>query len=461
MDKQEKKPQEDKEKEKFMVRVGSRTPRKAVLAGASPRLKPLVVAIGLALGAAGTPAMAAVYTVTNLSDSLPGSLRDAVTQANATIGVPDVITFAPGVTGTIALLVSGIDVDDQLSINGPGAGLLTITPAAGQYALGTTKQLAISGVTFAGGSGVNAAVVSGLGLASLTLQSCVFSNNSGTVAGAVFNYFGSAVFISDSTFNNNTATGTGSAAGAVLGAGGTLSITNSTFSGNQGPAGAIFSALGTFVMTNSTISGNTGSNTAGGIYLLSLAVPAEIRNSTLSGNTATSGAAGGILVTQTGSGSSTLNLTSTIVANSTSNPGTVDIARLGTTTINATNSLIRNGAGAINGTNTANIFGIDPLLGLLQNNGGPTKTQALLPGSPAIDTGSNPLALTTDQRGAGFARTAGSGTDIGAYEIQAPVVATATATAIPTLSEWGTVALAALLGGATLFTGLGRRRRDG
>jgi hypothetical protein len=63
-----------------------------------------------------------------------------------------------------------------------------------------------------------------------------------------------------------------------------------------------------------------------------------------------------------------------------------------------------------------NLFGVDPLLGPLQNNGGSTRTHALLPGSPAINAGSNPLGLATDQRGADFPREAGGRADIGAYE---------------------------------------------
>jgi hypothetical protein len=76
---------------------------------------------------------------------------------------------------------------------------------------------------------------------------------------------------------------------------------------------------------------------------------------------------------------------------------------------------------AISGNTSGNVTGMDPLLGPLQNNGGPTKTQALLKGSPAIDAGqtpcldsSNTLVLTTDQRG--FARPFGAQCDIGAVE---------------------------------------------
>ena len=58
----------------------------------------------------------------------------------------------------------------------------------------------------------------------------------------------------------------------------------------------------------------------------------------------------------------------------------------------------------------------DPLLQPLANNGGPTPTLALSIGSPAIDVGSNPLLLATDQRGAGFRRVSGPHADIGAFE---------------------------------------------
>jgi hypothetical protein len=59
-------------------------------------------------------------------------------------------------------------------------------------------------------------------------------------------------------------------------------------------------------------------------------------------------------------------------------------------------------------------FPLDPNLGPLTNNGGPTLTMALLPGSPAIDAGDNSVALLTDQRG--FPRVVGPAMDIGAYE---------------------------------------------
>jgi hypothetical protein len=83
----------------------------------------------------------------------------------------------------------------------------------------------------------------------------------------------------------------------------------------------------------------------------------------------------------------------------------------------ASNSLLGDGTGAtgfVAGV-AGNLVGLDPQLGLLQDNGGPTPTMALLPGSPAIDTGSNPLGLGADQRGF-VTRTVGGIADMGAYE---------------------------------------------
>jgi len=60
----------------------------------------------------------------------------------------------------------------------------------------------------------------------------------------------------------------------------------------------------------------------------------------------------------------------------------------------------------------------EPLLGPLQDNGGPTQTHALSPGSPAIAHGNNAANLADDQRGTGFLRVVGAAADIGAFESQ-------------------------------------------
>src|SRR5262249_56713554 len=84
---------------------------------------------------------------------------------------------------------------------------------------------------------------------------------------------------------------------------------------------------------------------------------------------------------------------------------------------------IRDGTGG-SGFNASDLVGtdqnpIDPKLGPLQENGGPTKTHALLPGSPAIDAGSNRRAPTWGQRGPRFPRIVNGTIDIGSFEVQA------------------------------------------
>ena len=66
-------------------------------------------------------------------------------------------------------------------------------------------------------------------------------------------------------------------------------------------------------------------------------------------------------------------------------------------------------------TSVGSLNNTDPKLGPLANNGGPTLTIALLPGSPAIDAGDDSSAPPTDQRG--FPRPAGPAADIGAFEM--------------------------------------------
>ncbi len=72
------------------------------------------------------PAGAATFTVTSLNDSGPGSLRQAVLDANATLGA-DTIAFQAGLVGTITLTSGEIQITDALTLNGPGATALAIS----------------------------------------------------------------------------------------------------------------------------------------------------------------------------------------------------------------------------------------------------------------------------------------------------------------------------------------------
>ena len=184
-------------------------------------------------------------------------------------------------------------------------------------------------------------------------------------------------------------------------------------------------------IVNSTISGNASPATAGAMHV-SGNVAMTIDNSTVSNNTAPQTRTGGIVMTvSAGQLAPTLTLASSILADNSSDGGDIaaGVAAFPTFTINATNSLIEKICPSPSCEITVagppgNLLGVDPMLGPLANNGGPTQTQALLGGSPAINAGSNPLSLATDQRGPGHPRVVGAAADMGAYEYVPPGGAT-------------------------------------
>ena len=226
----------------------------------------------------------------------------------------------------------------------------------------------------------------------------------------------SDVFLSNSTVSGNSTIGYTANGGGIY-SGGNVSLASSTVSGNSSDGGSadgggIFSE-GNVFLTSSTISGNStaGSNAdGGGIYV---AGDVSLTSSTISGNSA-GRFGGGINVDNTSSNGS-LSIDNSIVAGNTANSTSPDLRPDpgGTLTIN--HSLI--GATDLTITGTSNQLGslgspIDPLLDSLADNGGPTLTYALLPGSPALDAGMS--ADAADQRG--FTRDDGNGVDIGAFE---------------------------------------------
>jgi hypothetical protein len=206
--------------------------------------------------------------------------------------------------------------------------------------------------------------------------------------------------------------------GGIYNGSGTVTLTNSTVAGNQSSwlgggicdGGGIYNGSGTVTLTNSTVAGNQSSWLGGGIYDGSGTV--TLTNSTVAGNQSSGWpgwrGGGGIF----SSGSATL--TNTIVAN---NPSGGDLSGFGT--VAGRSNLIGDGSGGLDPA--TNLLNVDPKLGPLQDNGGPTMTMALLPGSPAIDAGSNDLILAGvqyDQRGPGFQRIVNGTVDIGAFEWQ-------------------------------------------
>ena len=124
------------------------------------------------------------FSVTNLADSGPGSLRAAITAANTSPGA-DVINFAPGLHGTITLS-SELSVTDDLTIDGPSANQLTVSGGNATrvfHVSGSSTHLAIDGLTIANGlAAVPGGNALGGGLlnegASVSLSQVVFARGS-------------------------------------------------------------------------------------------------------------------------------------------------------------------------------------------------------------------------------------------------------------------------------------------
>ncbi len=349
------------------------------------------------------------------SSSSPCSLRDAITAANAS-APDDVIYFA--VTGTITLKANGAlpSLNSNMRILGPGANTLTVKrdPTASAFRIFTInsgKTVTLSGLTIANGSVAGSFPnFNGGGIlndhATLTVSNCTVSGNSATnAAGGILNLgalSGSAVL----TVNNSTISGNS----AAQNSGGIL---------NEG-----FSGSASLTINNSTVSGNIGNGVGGGINNdgdTAGNATLIIHNSTISGNSATTG--GGIYNQNGSGGTATVTIGGTILktgasgTNISSPPGSVTSLGYNLSSDNETAFL--NQTGDQNST--------DPMLGPLQDNGGATFTHAPSPGSSAIDKGKNFTSFTTDQRGPGFSRiigtaavAGGDGSDIGAFEVQAP-----------------------------------------
>jgi hypothetical protein len=226
-----------------------------------------------------------------------------------------------------------------------------------------------------------------------------------------------------STVSGNSVT-TFAAAGVEDGGGilneGTLTVLDSTVSGNYAEGakdagyywGFGISTSGPAAITNSTIFGNRGplyvTGFGGGGGIDQYGGTLTVSHTTVTGNSLA--AYGGGILVEGGS----LVLHNTIVAGNSAKVAGPDL--YGPLTESGYN-LIGNSSGGT-GYDGTDLLNVSPMLGPLQDNGGPTKTIALLPGSPAIDAGDNTNAPDWDQRGPGYPRIVSGTIDIGAFEVQ-------------------------------------------
>jgi hypothetical protein len=338
--------------------------------------------------------------------------------------------------GTLSVDLSGLTLTGGSLPGGLGAGLLNRTAAltlTHTAVLSNVSLVAIGGLVNLGGAVVIAdSEVRGNSLGSLysaggslRLTGSVVRNNASgpTLAGSgviqssqILSHTGAAYGLNvaaqaSETVEIHNSLISFNGGGISNGGAGLLLITGSTLSHNSTAGLRSSAAPARAVVLNSTLSGNQriGLDAATGSVAL--------YNVTVSGNSSGALDGGGVWATS----AATVTVQNSLIAGNT-DPGGQAPDCLGTL-LSGGHNLIGSMLGcALTGTLTGNVLGLDPVLGSLANNGGPTPTHALLPGSPAINAG-NPAGcpdgqggnLGTDQRG--FGRVGRC--DIGAFEFGA------------------------------------------
>jgi hypothetical protein len=362
----------------------------------------------------------------------------ALTGNTATFGGPNTGVGGGGYNaGTLTVTNSTLSGNSAMGMGFTGrgsgggiysTGVLAITSCtlSGNVARGTGSGL--SGNGEGTGGGIYATGVLAITNSTLSGNFASGSGGGGGIGSGGGIHADGTLTITNSSLSGNSAGGGGFVGGGIGGgivAAGVLAITNCTLSGNSamggragGSGGGIYNeATGTVTVANSTLSGNlasgtdSGAGSGGGIANVGALT---VTNSTLSGNSTTGSSlssGGGV----GNSGAAMATLRNSILAGNTASVAP-DLS--GGVTSQGHN-LIGDGTGG-SGYGDTDLVGtaenpIDPLLGPLQDNGGPTATMALLPGSPALDAGDPDQLGSPDQRG--VVRT--GGVNIGAYQASA------------------------------------------
>ena len=400
----------------------------------------------------------ATFTVTNLNDTTPNgctpadcTLREAILDANASPG-PDTINFAPGLNGTIPLTpgFGQLEITTDIYIDGPGARIVSVSGEDANRVflvagVGTTAT--IEGLTITNGNAQLLGTLLGdgggvlnVGGSNLTLIEVNVSGNTATSLGggvATRSLLGttSTTYITRSLISDNNALlgggGISNIATANIVSSAVTTVTNTTVTLNNtvAEAGGVSNVGGTVNLINDTISHNSSTLTGGGVVnvagLLGLGVT-NVRNTIIAYNNAT------VVGTVLSLSDDVLGIFNSLGNNLIGNLFGVSVGFQASVFIGVNPQ--PNVNGDIVGSISVGTFAIDPRLGPLQDNGGPTNTRAVLAGSPAIDRGNNcvgtdscatdpspntlPEALLTDQRSTGFPRINNGRVEIGAFELQ-------------------------------------------
>jgi CSLREA domain-containing protein len=374
------------------------------------------------------------------------TLIDSTVTGNEAIGArPDKYVFAGGggITNRGSMTIQDSTISDNYANTQEVSGL----PYGGGGGIDNLAEMTITGSTIDGNGSryLGGGILDGISKypTSLDISDTTISNNGAPDGGgiATFNFPGtfssSDHHVTNSTISGNFAEVGGGVAFKYLGGSSRWTISHSTVSENEADAGAGLAfglTPGSFNLVDSTVSGNDANYVGGGAYIASEAQKYEdalqFDNSTIASNTAGFDG-GGLYLDYTNPGDTYVAtpLFSTIVGNNTANGSLNDLAE-GTDTnpsagaFDLSFTLVR-APGNATITETppgSNLLGVDPQLGGLANNGGPTETQLPAISSPVVDTGSAPGNLTTDQRGdprtvdTGAAN-ADDGTEIGSVEL--------------------------------------------
>jgi predicted outer membrane repeat protein len=358
--------------------------------------------------------------VTTKLDNVAGSLRTVI--ANVCVG--STITFAADIRGAILLTAGQLLIDKNLIISGPGANLLAVqrdasVATARIFNIAASRNVVISGLTISNGTAPADRGGGILNGGTLTLINDTVSLNSaiGGNGGGIYNNFGTLAIVGSTISGNKIDSATAGSGGGIFNFGGTITISNSTLSGNSAVSpgntsgdhgGAIFSNQGSVTITSSTISTNK-SDIGGGLLAANAVNIIKAKSTIIALNTAPSGPDVSGPLTSQG-----FNIFGSTSGATISPPAAPAVDQVGAVQLN---------------------------LGGLQDNGGPTFTHALMPGSTAIDQGISG-GSATDQRGHARAidfsnssnPAGGDGTDVGAFEYAGipPSVTTGAATDITT-----------------------------
>lgn len=419
-------------------------------------------------------ALADTYLVTSNGDTGIGTLRDAITKANARPGADTIQYSLTGLNAPPYSLLLGTalpTITDSVTIIGPGQSFLWVEPAQGAgnfpiFSISGAVDVEIRGFRIWRGRGTNGGGIAFNGTGSLTVRSCSVEQNSATGGGGGIFYRGNnsgTINIIDSQVLSNTSGDSGGGICMIRDAGrGTINLTNayiaknnvrssatgmvgggihfvgpigphalnataSTIADNGLPAGSLGGGIyyeagnGTLTFNNCTISGNVASE--GAAMSLQQTV-AQFWSSTITANNSLSSNPVGVIRTV---GSGSILLKNTILSGNFSALLARDLAD--NQPVSGNNNLIGVGGTLVNGV-SGNIVGVtDPKLAPLAFLGGLAPLYHLRPDSPAIDAGSNADAPAYDGRWQprpSDGNNDGVATaDIGAFETQKFVVTNA------------------------------------